>query len=168
MKNRVCRISALIVAAIGVLFAGAQTARAQGGPPKFLKVAATAPKTALLGKPFTVTVAITIDPPYHIQGNPPKEGFVATVVKLGATKDFKLGKITYPKPTEAKIGTDTLPVYEGTVEVKVQVTALKAGKLKLPVSVRYQGCNESACYPPNTAETTAQVTVGGKTVVSAK
>jgi len=79
---------------------------------------------------------------------------------------FKVGKITYPKAIQATIAGDTLPVYEGAIQVKAEVTPTKAGKFKLPVSVRYQGCNEASCYPPNTATATADVNVSGKTAVS--
>ena len=162
MQQRIFRASVVTMTwvgiAVGLLGAGATTARAQGGPPKFLKVVATAPSAAAAGKPFTLTVAITIDKPYHIQGNPPKDGYIATVVTV-AGAGFKVGKITYPKAIQANIAGDTLPVYEGTIQVKAEVTPAKPGKYKLPVSVRFQGCNEASCYPPNTATATAEINV---------
>jgi thiol:disulfide interchange protein len=165
MTQRIGGLLAVTVAMLGLLTAAAETTWAQSGPPKFLKVAATAPGLIKAGKPFTLTVAITIDKPYHIQGNPSKEGYIATVVKVDPTPGFKVGKITYPKAIMATIAGDTLPVYEGAIQVKVEVTPTKAGKYKLPVSVRYQGCNQASCYPPNTATATADVNVTGKTVV---
>jgi hypothetical protein len=161
MQQMICRAAVTMASvgiAVGLLFAGATTAQAQGGPPKFLKVIATAPATAAIGKPFTLTVAITIDKPYHIQGNPPKDGYIATVVTV-AGPGFTVGKITYPKAIQATIAGDTLPVYEGTIQVKAVVTPAKTGKYKLPVSVRFQGCNEASCYPPNTATATAEINV---------
>jgi DsbC/DsbD-like thiol-disulfide interchange protein len=166
MKQVTYGFSALMAVALA---AGAfMTAGAQGGAEKAVSVAATAPRSAPAGKPFILLVAITIHAPFHIQGNPTKEGYVPTVVKVTVPAGFKVGKITYPKAVEQKIAGETLPVYEKEITVRAEVTPLKAGKFKLPVTVRYQACNESACFPPTTATATASLTVAGKTVVSTR
>jgi hypothetical protein len=140
-----------------------QNAQAQFQPPKFLKAAAAAPKSVEPGKTFTLTIAVTVDTPYHIQANPTKEGYIATELEVGAVKGFKVGKVTYPKALETKIGGETLPVYEGKVEIKAEVTpekSLKPGKVTLPLTLKYQGCNEKACFPPATTKLQAVVNVG--------
>src|SRR5437016_6089948 len=157
--------------ACAFLLMGRGTAQAQGARPKFVKATATAPKTVAPGATFTVTVAITVEKPYHIQGNPAKQDYIPTEVKIGPASGFKVGKITYPKPIQAKAGGEMLPVYEGTVQVKAAVTAeksVKAGSVSLPVTVHYQGCNETACFPPADISTKAALTVkaGGKPVAS--
>src|SRR5437016_4484914 len=119
-------LAAFLLAFAGLIAAGGERAQAQLGPPKFLKATATAmPKTVVPGKPFTVVVAITVDKPYHIQANPPKKDYVATVVDFSAARGFKVGKIRYPPARQAKISGDTLPVYEGTVKVTAVLTADK-------------------------------------------
>src|SRR5438552_711642 len=116
------RLSAA-AALLGMIGWSGQAAQAQfGGGPKFVTLTAAAPKTVAPGKPFTLKVAVTIDKPYHIQSNPPKENYIPTELEIGAVKGFKVGKPTYPKATEAKIGEETLPVYEGTVEIMVEMT----------------------------------------------
>jgi DsbC/DsbD-like thiol-disulfide interchange protein len=166
MKQVVYGLCALM--ALTSCYGALPVATAQGQTPKAVSVTATAPKAAPVGKPFNVQVAITIQDPYHIQGNPTKEGYVATVVKVEAPAGVKAGKVVYPKAVEEKIAGDTLPVYEKTVTVVAQVTPLKAGKYRLPVTVRYQACNETACFPPTTITATASVTVTGKTTLSAR
>jgi thiol:disulfide interchange protein DsbD len=152
------------LALLGIAGGSGPSALAQlGAPPKFVKAAATAPKSVEPGKPFTLTVAVTIDKPYHIQSNPPKQDYIPTELEVGDVKGFKIGKVVYPKATEARIGDETLPVYEGTVEIKVPVTpdkTLKPGKFTLPLTLKFQGCNEKVCYPPTSVKTDAAITVG--------
>jgi len=148
------------------LCATAPAARGQGGATKIVTVTATASQNAAVGKPFDVTVSLAIASTYHIQGNATKEGYVPTVITLGAIPGLKIVKITYPKATEQSIAGDTLPVYEGNVAVKAQMVAAKAGKFRLPITVRYQACDDRACFPPASVTSTALVVVGGKTGAS--
>jgi hypothetical protein len=141
--------------------------QAQFNAPKFIKASPTAPKSALAGKQFTVTVAVDIDSPYHIQANPSKEGYIATELELGPLKGFKLDKVVYPKAKESVISGERLPVYEGKISIKAEVTAdksVKPGKYTLPISLKYQGCDQKACFPPTTltAKTTVAITPGSK------
>ena len=137
-------------------------AKAQFAPPKFLKTKVAAPALITPGKPFTITVTLMIDKPFHVQSNPPKENYIPTEIKLGAMKGFKAGKATYPKPTEAMTGGEKLPVFEGKVDLKLEVTAdasVKPGKYALPLTLSYQGCNDKVCYPPTSTAFKASVTV---------
>jgi len=158
MRQKVWILSAVLPLA---LFAGmAGMARAQLGAPKILKAAVSAPKVAVIGKPFPVVVTLTIAKPYHIQANPPKQGYIATEVKVGPVKGVKVDKLIYPHATRATTAGEVLPVYEGTVQVRAIVTAdrtVKPGSLRLPITVHYQGCNDRSCYPP-TSETTQATT----------
>ena len=162
MKHTAYGFAAL---AATVLCVAALTARAQEGAAKTVTVTASAPK-AVAGKPFTLTVSIAVEKPYHIQGNPTKEGYIATTLTVGSTPGVKVGKITYPKAIEEKIAGDTLQVYEGAVAIKAQVTATRAGKINLPVTIRYQACNDRACFPPTNVTATATVVVSGKSAAS--
>ncbi len=150
----------LMASAAGICFQ--TSAAAQFGAPKFLKASASSPAPVVPGKSFTVVIALTVDAPYHIQANKTKEGYIPTVVELGPIPGLKVVGITYPKSVDTKIGGDTLPVYEGKVQIKVVMSAaktLKPGKLILPFSVKYQGCNATSCYPPSTVKGEAALTV---------
>jgi hypothetical protein len=159
MKPITRALSALL---LPVLLAVASAVTAQFSAPKFLKATPTAPKSVQAGKPFTISVAVTIDSPYHIQGNPSKEGYIATELEVGHLKGFKMDKVTYPKPTETTMGGEKLPVYAGKLNIKADVTpdkAVKPGKYSLPITVKYQGCDDQKCFPPATLTTKAIVTV---------
>ena len=153
------------LAVLGLIGGGAERARAQLGAPKFLKASASAPTTVTPGKPFTVTVTVTIDKPYHIQANKTKPEYIPTVLEIGPVKGFKVGAVAYPKSVQARVGSETLAVYEGKVVLKATMTAegsVKPGKVTLPFTLKYQGCNETSCFPPSKATGQATVTVGVK------
>jgi len=140
----------------------AAAVNAQFSAPKFLKAAPTTPKAVQAGKIFTVSMAVTIDPHYHIQANPSKEGYIATELEVGPLKGFKVDKIVYPKPLITSLAGEKLPVYEGKVQIKADVMAgksTKPGKYTLPVTLKYQGCDEQKCFPPATINTKATITV---------
>ena len=54
-------------------------------------------------------------------------------------------------PGDAEVPTETLDVYTGAVVLRVPVTAA-AGEHVLKGSLRYQACDERACYPPKKLE----------------
>ena len=133
---------------------------AQPGAQKVVTVTATPPKTAPVGKPFTIVVALNIADQYHLQGHDTKDPNIPTVVSLGQTKGFKPGKVVYPASVIREFSHEKLPVYEKKVEIKIPVTpdaTVKPGKYTLPVTVSYQGCNDHSCFPPD--KTTVQVSV---------
>lgn len=151
-----------IALALPALLILAGTVRAQFSAPKFLKAAPTAPKSVQAGKAFTVSVAVTIDAPYHIQGNPSKEGYIATEMEVGPVKGFKVDKVVYPKPAITTFSGEKLPVYAGKVAIKVDVTAekdVKPGKYTLPITIKYQGCDDQKCFPPTTLAAKAIIAV---------
>lgn len=158
----IVRTATALAVLASVVWSG-QSAQAQFGTPKFIKATAVAPKTVEPGKPFTLKVAVSIDKPYHIQSNPPKQDYIPTELEVGPLKGFKVGKPVYPKATEAETGGEKLPVYEGNVEITVEVTpdkTVKPGKVTLPVTLKYQGCNDKVCFPPSSVKADAALTVG--------
>ena len=134
---------------------------ALAAPPTTAKMTAKAPKDLVAGQAFTLTVDIQIVPPYHIQANPPKEGYIGTVLVLGPTKGLQAGKIVYPQGTSIVFAGETLPVYKDELTLKVPVTAAKPGKYVMPLSLRFQACNETQCYPPEIAGATVTLNVAG-------
>jgi len=159
MKSILRSAPAIAAAVLCVLAIGV---RAQFNPPRFIKASPTAPKSAPAGKPFTVVVTVDIDSPYHIQGNPSKEGYIATELEVGPLKGFKVDRVVYPKAKESVISGERLPVYEGRISIKAEVTAektLKPGKYSLPIALKYQGCDQQKCFPPTTLSTKATIAV---------
>ncbi len=135
---------------------------AQPGTPRILKVSPSVPKSVQAGKTFTVEMAVTVDAPYHIQGNPAKEGYIATEMEVGAVKGFKVERVVYPKPTKTSFSGETLPIYSGRLRIRADVMAdrdIRPGRYTLPITLKFQGCDDQKCFPPTTITARAQVAV---------
>lgn len=143
---------------LAAVWAGA-AARAQLTPPAFLHVSLQPPPHASAHKPFKVEVALHIDSPYHIQGHPAKTGYIATEVTVKPPTGVVLKGIAYPKPVTMKFQGESLPVYLKSANISILLVAARPGSYTVPVSVRYQGCNERSCYPPATMQAGAVVHV---------
>lgn len=141
-------------------FANSEPASAQFGTKKVVKTSIAAPKSVNAGKSFTVKVNLQITEQYHLQSNKPVDPYVPTILEVGEVKGFKVGKIVYPAGKEMDVAGEKLSVYEGKVELTVPVftsNSLKPGKYTLPMTLKYQGCNDKSCFPP--AKETLQVKV---------
>jgi len=111
--------------------------------------------TAVQGKPATVPLSFRVASGYHINSNKPKSEFlIPTVLKVEATTDIVIGKTTYPEGQDMSFAFDPdekLNVYTGDFIVNVQVRPLhtvQAGKYIVRGTLKYQACDNAACYPP--------------------
>ncbi len=111
--------------------------------------------TAVQGKPATVPLTFRVASGYHINSNRPKSEFlIPTVLKVEATTDIVIGKTTYPDGQDMSFAFDPdekLNVYTGDFVVDVQVRPLhtvQAGKYVIRGTLKYQACDNAACYPP--------------------
>jgi hypothetical protein len=117
---------------------------------------ATAPViTAVQGQPATVPLSFRVASGYHINSNQPKSEFlIPTVLKIEATTDIVIGKTTYPDGQDMSFPFDPdekLNVYTGEFQVNVLVRPLhsvQAGKYVVRGTLKYQACDNAACYPP--------------------
>lgn len=118
----------------------------------------------------TVTVNVTIDVAegLHAQSHTPNdENYIPLVLTPKATPGVTFGEVVYPKGMDENYpGLGTLNVYTGQVVVKLPVTIkpdAAAGPAKIAGVVRYQACNDTACFPPQRAPFEVTITVeGGK------
>jgi DsbC/DsbD-like thiol-disulfide interchange protein len=158
------RMVKFAAAALAVVMGALAVGRLEAQPPVapvFVHASAAAP-AAKRGTAVTVTLALTIDKGYHLQGNNAKDPYVPTTVTVGSAPGVTAGKIIYPPAIKKEFTGEVLPVYEGKVLIKVPLTlakTLKAGTVKVPLTVNYQGCNTQSCYPPSKLSTTASIAV---------
>ncbi|GEM_PF-346607 len=163
MIRQFSRRAGLLALTLLALTAVTGRVNAQFNAPKFLKTTVLAPAMVTPGKAFDLAVTLTVASPYHVQANPATEGYIPTEVKIGTVKGLVMSKTAYPKGMEVKISGDKLSIYEGTIKVMVTITpdkTLKPGRVTLPLTIHYQGCNETACYPPTDMQTTVALTIG--------
>jgi Disulphide bond corrector protein DsbC len=109
------------------------------------------------GKANTVELGFRVSPGFHINSNKPgAEYLIPTVLKIDPPTDIAVGKITYPDGEEMTFPfapNDKLSVYSGNFTLGVVVRPLASvlpGKYEFRGQMRYQACDNAACYPPKT------------------
>jgi len=120
-----------------------------------VKFASAPVVTAVQGKPATVSLSFNVASGYHINSNQPKSEFlIPTALKIEATTDIVIGKTIYPDGQDMSFAfapDEKLNVYTGEFKVGVLVRPLHSvqpGKYVVRGSLKYQACDNTACYPP--------------------
>ena len=111
--------------------------------------------TLTRGKPGTVELRFHVNAGFHVNSNTPKSEFlIPTALRLDAPTDIVVGKITYPAGEEMSFPfspDEKLSVYTGEFPLTVVVhplTGVLPGKYILRGELKYQACDNAACYPP--------------------
>ena len=118
--------------------------------------AAPAPLISIMqGKAGTVPLSFRVARGYHINSNKPKSEFlIPTSLKIDATTDIVIGRITYPEGKDMSFAfapDEKLNVFTGDFEVGVLVrplTSVQSGRYMVRGTLKYQACDNAACYPP--------------------
>jgi cytochrome c biogenesis DsbD-like protein len=161
MKRKIAAAAFLLL----VSCAGAAQSEAPVIPDHVIYLGATGVSIAR-GKATPVTLQFKILPKYHINSNKPKsELLVPTVLSLDPPTDVVVGKITYPAGIDANFAfapSETLNVYAGKFAITALVSAAKIatpGKYRVHGFLKYQACDDRACYPPKKLPADFDITV---------
>jgi Disulphide bond corrector protein DsbC len=112
-----------------------------------------------------VALKLTIANGYHINANPPSFSYLkATELTVEPSEGVTPGKPVYPSSVTRKFAfsKDPLAVYEGETAIKLPLNAAgnaQKGAHTLKGKLRIQACDEEACYPPRTIDTSIPVTI---------
>jgi DsbC/DsbD-like thiol-disulfide interchange protein len=101
-------------------------------------------------------IPVVILPGYHVNSNAPKDEYLiplkVTWTSLGALEG---GQVAYPKPETIDVAGQPTLVFTGNVNLtasfKVSANA-PAGPGIASGKLRYQACNDKACFPPKDIE----------------
>jgi hypothetical protein len=111
--------------------------------------------TVIRGKATGVELRFHIGSGFHINSNTPAaEYLIPTTLKLDVPTDIIVGKIVYPPGEEMSFAfapNEKLSVYSGEFHLSAQVRPLASmlpGKYEIRGRLRYQACDQAACYPP--------------------
>jgi DsbC/DsbD-like thiol-disulfide interchange protein len=121
-----------------------------------------------LGQPQKVTgkrnetvqakIPVTVQPGYHVNSNKPNDEYLIPLrLTWTSTGALQAGEVTFPKPTLEKYGFSEKPlsVFTGnfaiTANFKIAANA-PAGPGSAAGKLRYQACNDKACFPPKTLD----------------
>jgi hypothetical protein len=120
-----------------------------------VKFTSTPAFTVVQGKAETVPLSFSVLDGYHINSNHPKSDYlIPTALKVEATTDIIIGKTTYPDGQDMSFAfapDEKLNVYTGDFKVDVLVRPLRSvqpGKYIVRGTLKYQACDNKACYPP--------------------
>jgi cytochrome c biogenesis DsbD-like protein len=155
MRRRWCGrcLAVSLALVLWPLLAPAQGMGDVGGPSVTMAPAATAEVTR--GKAGTVDLAFRVKPGFHINSSHPNsEYLIPTTLKLDPPTDIAVGKVTYPPGRDLSFSfapDEKLNVYSGDFRVAVTVHPLHSvppGLYNIRGQLRYQACDDRACYPP--------------------
>ncbi len=153
-----------VVALLGLLaLALAAAAQAQGPSVSFT---APAVVTVQAGKNGSLTLPFRVGNGFHVNSHKPHEDYlIPTELKLEPPSGVMVSKVDYPdgKDTTFPFAPDEkLSVYTGDFNVTVQVHALPKttpGTYALKGVLRFQACDNRACYPPKNTPIEMMVSV---------
>lgn len=118
------------------------------------------------GESAEASVHLQIASGYHINANPPSFPYlIATELQLENNKDVTADSPIYPQAVTKpfKFAEKPLAVYEGDavirVPLKVENKKTEKGSKMVRAKLRVQACDQEACYPPRTIDTSIPVTV---------
>lgn len=92
----------------------------------------------------------------HIEAHEPPEPFlIPTVLEISAAAGIEAGPVEYPAPEERRLewSPTVLHVLAGTVRFEAPLAVapdLDPATCIVTVHLKYQGCIDGACLPPNT------------------
>lgn len=151
--------------ALLTLLASSALAQEPGKAPT-LTVAPVPLTTAPRATQTMVKLDFRVPPGYHINSNTPKSEFlIPTALKMDLPTDIVLGKIEYPTGEDRAFPfspDEKLSVYSGDFTIAVAVHPLRSvvpGKYVMRGALRYQACDNAACYPPKNLPVSFEVKV---------
>jgi hypothetical protein len=111
--------------------------------------------TVPLGKSVPVALTFHIKAGYHVNSHQPMTPeLIPTEVRFTPPQDLVVAKIQYPAGELTAFAFDPsekLSVYTGDIAVKAMVLTAPqatAGPYTVHGELKYQACDNSACYPP--------------------
>ncbi|HUK33143.1 MAG TPA: protein-disulfide reductase DsbD domain-containing protein [Vicinamibacterales bacterium] len=118
------------------------------------------------GKEFQVAVIVDIANGYHMNSHKPLDSYlIPTSLTPQLPAGFTLADTIYPPGKNLKFPFSPdkpLNVYTQSVTLRLRLTAGDAaalGDASIPITLRYQACNNSACLPPVKVPVTAAIKV---------
>ena len=118
------------------------------------------------GKEFQLAVVVDIANGYHMNSHKPLDSYlIPTTLTPQLPAGFTLADTVYPAGKNLKFPFSPdkpLNVYTETVTLRLRLAAgegASLGDTSIPMTLRYQACNNSACLPPVKVPVTAQIKV---------
>jgi Disulphide bond corrector protein DsbC len=117
------------------------------------------------GRSVQGTVVMEIPSGLHVQSSRPLDKFlVPTKLEIAAPQGVRVGAPIYPRAVlrSLKFSKGKVSVYEGRAAIRFNVTipaSFAGNSAELKGRLRFQACNDDACFPPVTREVKMWVNV---------
>jgi thioredoxin:protein disulfide reductase len=118
------------------------------------------------GKEFEAAVVVQIADGYHMNSHKPLDSYlIPTTLTPQLPAGIHLVDTIYPAGRQKKFAFSPdkpLDVYSGSVTLRMKLTAQESaalGDITIPITLRYQACNNSACLPPVKVPVNAELKV---------
>ncbi len=117
------------------------------------------------GRRFEIAAVAQVAPGYHVQANKVLEDYlIPFTVTADLPPGFRLLGTSYPKAQLRKFpfAAQPMAVYEGRFTVRLTLEAepgAPAGAVKIPLTLRFQACNDQLCLPPARLPLSAELEV---------
>jgi hypothetical protein len=112
---------------------------------------------------------------YHINSNKPMaEELIPTQIHFSLPGEMIVGRLRYPAGALTSFPfdpTQKLSVYSGNFVVNgllVAPTSANSGPYTVHAELKYQACDNNACYPPKKLPFTFEVTIGKRSAATNK
>ncbi len=161
------RLALVAAIALGALAQSELRGLSGPGGVQFVEQIGTPSVTAAAGKPGRVELRFRVVPGDHINSSQPRsELLIPTKLRLMPPTDVGVGKIEYPAGQDLAFPfspDEKLNVYTGEFVISAAVSAQRTavpGNYRVHGELRYQACNDRACFPPKTLPVAFDVRVG--------
>jgi thiol:disulfide interchange protein len=117
------------------------------------------------GETARLVAVVTVEEGWHVNAHKPTDPYIVpTTLELSLPDGIAAGRAAYPEPTllEVQGFLEKLAVYGGKFAIGVEVHVgadVKPGKYSVPMTLRYQACNDRQCMMPTQAESAAELVV---------
>lgn len=142
---------------------------AQFGPDNIVSVKPYLSKDKVeAGSEVKLGLEISVDPPYHINSNRPKDEFlIPTSFVVKSNEKISITKRFFPPSKDYNFDFSESPVavFEGTFYAGGMLKVpenLASGTYNLLIELEYQACDDQSCLPPKTISTNINVNVVAK------
>jgi len=154
----------VIAAFLSSVFAqSAPTLQFRGQRPSHATVAASPADLAVTpGTKVPLFVDVTPHPKIHVYA-PGAKDFIPITMKLEPAANVKVGKLVYPQSQTMTFADEKVPVFEKPFRLTQEITvdrSVKPGtKLAIAGKVDFQACEDTVCFPPESANVGWTLTV---------
>ncbi len=164
--TRLCKLTGIVLAILAVVMAVGGDLEAQGKDDSAVKLTATAGKVDKDGKQ-TITIKMKVDDGWHAHANDVQNETYQpnmTSVSIAGSKKVDVVSIDYPKGRKhtqtfdiaGKSITETLYVYDGSVDIVATVKRTANDTGPLEVTVKFATCNDKECKLQETVKLTVK------------